>query len=220
MPLRLKTFHKCLCHFFSYFKTVLADAWPDAGDQILRAGSKGFFHGIYGTLSHSVYSAPPTGMGKADGFMFRIHKIQRHTVCIKGCQCKIRHIGDQSVHICVIPLSHYTFSSVFFCHKAHIGGMGLLGCHHAVPVNSQCLCHTGIVFQHISRIISFIPGKVHSSIFSLACPSQTGGKSIYHKACLFQGSKRKIGNPIFFPVYKYILLIFIIPWDHLSASFL
>ena len=121
-----KLLFKFQCHIFTYFITVLADRWAYRTPYILRYCSICFCHCFQRGSSHSVNRAPPAGMAQSDCPMLCIHKVKRHTVCIKGCKHQPRHIGNQSIHIMIRPFLCQSASCILCCYFSYIGGMGLV----------------------------------------------------------------------------------------------
>ena len=188
---------KFLSHLRSYLKAILADAWPDACDHIHRIRSVLTVHGLQGRFSHAVHGSAPAGMGQADCLMNRVHKVQRDTVRIKRHQRNTRNVGDQSVHILVIPLFPDAFSCVCFCHGPHVYRMCLIGKYHTIHIGTQNRCHAAVIFHHMRGVIVSGEAKIHCGENALAGTAMTGRKSMTHQTGFVQSRKCQIGDAVF-----------------------
>ena len=147
-----------------------------------------------------------------------IHKIQRHTVRIKGHKGLAGYICDHPVYIPVISGNDHPFSLICLGHTPDIDCMGLPGYGHPVSVYPKSRGHSGKIFQYILRIVPSGIRKVHRCAVPFAYASKPGGKTVDHKAGFFKNIKGKIRHSSLFSCRKNLRTVFILPLNHRAFS--
>ena len=135
-------------HVFTHLITVLADGWADCAVDLRRVRAEFFLHSLNCDLSDLCHGSSPSGMRKSDRAVHRIDKIQRHTIRVKCRKDQPRYIGDHPIHVCVRSWFRNAVSAVFFCNKAHICRMCLVGSYDIFHPEADCVCQSAIIFSY------------------------------------------------------------------------
>src|SRR5699024_6178853 len=101
-----------------------------------------------------MYGASPSGVGQADGTVYRIHKIQRNTIRIKSRQHNARGVRDHAVDLMKAARAGDAAATVFFSHTPDIGGVGLVGSYDSFKIKSRRFRKTPEIFGNVFRIVS------------------------------------------------------------------
>ena len=180
---------KSLDHLFANLIAVPANAGADTAKNIFRRRAEFLLHLKKRRLSHAVYRSPPAGMGKTDGLLFLIEEIKGNTVGKKSNQHQSRHIGDQAVHIPVIPVNKNPFSRVRLLCPPDVCRMGLPSQHHPMLINSQGSGHPPVIFSYRLRIVAAGKRKIHRCIGAFTDAAHAGRKGMVHQSRFFQRGK-------------------------------
>ena len=151
-------------------------------------------------------------MGKPYSMANRVHKIQRHTVCIIGHKNHSWHICDHPVNIWIFSRKKDSIPPILSCHCAHIDSMCLSRSHHIFHLNICCVCKSFVVFHYCFRIVPSCETEIHGTVNSLASPSQSGTESVDKLRKLFKNRICQIDD---FPFFFYVHQRFTVPSDFL-----
>ena len=144
-----KCFLKDLRDIAAYLIAVPADRGTHGADQILRHGAVFPSHPFYRLSGDFLRGSPPAGMNQTDGAVLRIQQENRNTVRGKYTQHQSRNIGNQSVHIRVIPRAGQSFPGILFRDDADSRGMRLIRKHKAAFLCFKIFRHPAKVFTDI-----------------------------------------------------------------------
>ena len=128
-------------------------------------------------------------MGQADGLLYRIHKIQRYAVRVKGGQHEPRHIGNQAVYVGVVLWARKTLAPIGFGDSPDVRGMGLIRADQIGAVEAHSFAHPPIVFPYRFFPVATGEAYVHGTADALANAAQTGGKGVSNDAGFLQKGK-------------------------------
>ena len=146
-------------------------------------------------LSHPACGAPPARMRQSDGSVYRIHKIQGHTIREIGHKNNSRLIRNQAVNLLIISLPHDSLAPVLPGNPADIGSVGLVrGCHIA-GFTAHHLRNAPVIGMHILLPVPPCKAQIHGGELPPADSSQTCGKQILHDTRLLQQRKGQVFQP-------------------------
>ena len=183
---------KLFRYVFTDLITVSTDGWTDCRHQLLRSAMKMLLHIQYHTGSHSRNRSSPSGMCQTYCSVYRIHKIQRDTICIISHQCNPRNIRYQSVNILIRGSSADSIAAILIRYRVYIGSMGLSGCHHMLRVRFEYFPDPSVILHNIQRIIPSGKAEIHGRINSATYTTCSGGKQMFHHSGLFQLREHQI----------------------------
>ena len=130
--------------------------------------------------------------------MNRICKIKRHTVRIKGCQYKARHIGYHSVYIRVRTGLCDSVSPVLSGYHTDIGSVGLIRGYNVLRRKAQGSRNPVIVFPHSLLLIASCKAQIHRRINPLTDSSKPGAEPVYKTRNFFKLRPGKISHSLIF----------------------
>ena len=135
-------------------------------------------HGCHGFLHDPGGAAPPTGVNGADGLMNGI--VQQHGAAVGGKdrQGQTGDVGDESIHICVVPGTEQTLPGVLCRDGADIGGVGLLTQHRFGFVQFQNGEKAMVIFPQLFRAVPLSGAEVQAVPRGGGHASPPGGKAV------------------------------------------
>src|SRR5699024_10296933 len=140
---------------------VLTDRWADAGQYIFWSALVSFCHSFHSTFSDLPYRSSPSGVGKADGSVYWIHKKEWNTVRIKSNETDPRDIRDQSIHIIVVHRAHDPFPAICFRYLSDIDRMCLPGENHILRTDIDRFSNSPEIFHDSIFIVSSRKAQIH-----------------------------------------------------------
>ena len=135
-------------------------------------------HGCHGFLHDPGGAAPPTGVNGADGLMDGI--VQQHGAAVGGKdrQGQVRDVGDESIHICVVPGTEQTLPGVLCRDGADIGGVGLLTEDRTGLVQAQNGEKAAVIFPQLFRAVPLSGAEVQTVPRCGGHAALPGGKAV------------------------------------------
>ena len=165
-------------HIAVRLKAAPADAGPQSCQQVLRPGTVGFCHGLDGLGGDPGGTAPPARVSGADGLPDGVVQQNGAAVGGKDRQGQVWHVGDEGVHVRIVPGTGDAFSSVLLRDPADVVGMGLLAQHRPVLIQPQNGEEAAVVFPEGFRAVPLVGAEIQAVPRGGGHAPQTGGKAV------------------------------------------
>ena len=175
-------------HIVVRFKAALADGRAQGAEQILRFRAEGIVHGQGGFGRQTRRHAPPARVNGPNGPVHRVIEQNGAAVGGKDHQRKTGAIGDESVHIRIVPGEKKALAGVLVRDLADILRMGLLGENGALRRHAYGGAEASVVLPDIFVAVSPADAQVQAVPRGGADTAQTGGEAVTHRLAVQQGA--------------------------------